>query len=207
MDQLLENVTASLEMIKTDPQLSKAYTTGEFYFMNEKCLVLSYAAPKVEILVEEKDGETKIQLEPKGKLVKPVKEGFEVPWDGASIAALLKMEAELGKAHRQERLDHLQYTREGMMHRVLEERRLKAIKEDFRVEWAENIYGDHWVYNTKGQKYRVFLRNFDREIGYSDSPDAKTNKLGTTKHIMAAYLQLKNDPILFERLDKTFPFI
>ncbi|MDR2474441.1 MAG: DEAD/DEAH box helicase, partial [Bacteroidales bacterium] len=54
---------------------------------------------------------------------------------------------------------------------------------------------------------KVFLRDFENEIGYSDSADAKLNKLATTKHIMFAFNCLKTDKALFDRLDKIFPFI
>lgn len=51
------------------------------------------------------------------------------------------------------------------------------------------------------------LRDFEKETGYSDSWDAKLNKLGTTKHIMFAFNELKNNQKLYDKLDKTYPFI
>ncbi|GHV54416.1 hypothetical protein AGMMS49579_14940 [Spirochaetia bacterium] len=89
-----------------------------------------------------------------------------------------------------ERLAYKKYSREGMIRRVLDERREKAEKADYRITWVDNIYGDHILTNESGIKYIVFLRDFEQETGYSNSADAMYNKLGTTKHIMYAFRQL-----------------
>ncbi|MDR2739541.1 MAG: DEAD/DEAH box helicase, partial [Treponema sp.] len=94
-----------------------------------------------------------------------------------------------------------------MIKRVLDERREKAAKATYRIQWASNIYGDHILTNEKGTRYTVFLRDFENETGYSDSADGAYNKLGTTKHIMYAFARLKADKALYNKLDKTFPFI
>jgi SNF2 family DNA or RNA helicase len=106
-----------------------------------------------------------------------------------------------------EKRDHKKYNREEMIQRVLEERRLKAEKANYRIEWASNIYGDHILTTESGTRYTVFLRDFENETGYSDSEDAAYNKLGTTKHIMYAFKKLKADKELYDKLDKEFPFI
>jgi hypothetical protein len=79
---------------------------------------------------------------------------------------------------------------------VLTERRQKADKAEYRIKWAGNIYGDHILTNERGVKYKVFLRDFENETSYSDSMDAKLNKLGTTKHIMFAFRKLKENKTL-----------
>jgi SNF2 family DNA or RNA helicase len=107
----------------------------------------------------------------------------------------------------QEQYGHKKYSREDMIRRVLGERRAKAEKANYRIEWAPNIYGDHILTTETGAKYTVFLRDFENETGYSDSADAAYNKLGTTKHIMYAFNKLKADKALYDKLDKQFPFI
>ena len=42
------------------------------------------------------------------------------------------------------------YTREGMVKRVLEERRDKANKAEYRIEFADNLYGEHELFNERG---------------------------------------------------------
>jgi SNF2 family DNA or RNA helicase len=128
-------------------------------------------------------------------------------WNRYSYACLLQYEAELKLLEPKEKIDHKKYTRQGMIKRVLDERRMKADRSHYRIKWASNIYGDHVLTNETGARYKIFLRDFENEIGYSDSADAKFNKLGTTKHIMYAFKQLREDKNLYERLDKTFPFI
>ena len=103
--------------------------------------------------------------------------------------------------------EHMRYTRQGMIERVLAERRYRSEKENYHIEWADNIYGNHAVFNDRGQKYLVFLRDFVSETGYSDSPDSRQNKLGTTKHIMYAFEQLKSDPKLRRKLKQECPFV
>ncbi|MDR2784683.1 MAG: DEAD/DEAH box helicase [Treponema sp.] len=106
-----------------------------------------------------------------------------------------------------EKYDQKKYSREEMIQRVLGERRQKAEKANYRIEWASNIYGDQILTTESGAKYTVFLRDFENETGYSDSEDSAYNKLGTTKHIMYAFKKLKADKELYDKLDKKFPFI
>jgi SNF2 family DNA or RNA helicase len=94
-----------------------------------------------------------------------------------------------------------------MIKRVMLERRQKADKAKYRIKWASNIYGDHVLTNENGVKYKIFLRDFENETGYSDSMDSRLNRLGTTKHIMFAFQQLKEDKSLYSKLHKNCPFI
>ncbi len=127
-------------------------------------------------------------------------------WNAVAIAALLQAHEELkmpagiiteGKA----------YTRQGMMKRVLAERKEKAATASYKVKFADNIYGEHELINEKGVRYHVLLRDFTNETGYINNPDWQTNKLGTSKHIMYIFDKLKNDKKLYNRLAKTFPYI
>ena len=74
------------------------------------------------------------------------------------------------------------------------------------MEWNRYSYACLLQYE-QGTSYKVFLRDFEAETGYSDSWDSRLNKLGTTKHIMFAFNELKQNRELFDRLDKTYPFI
>ena len=128
-------------------------------------------------------------------------------WDRKSYACLLQIENELHLLDPKENMEHKRYTREGMIRRVIKERRQKADKAEYRIKWAKNIYGDHILTNENGVKYKIFLRDFENETGWSDSMDSKLNKLGTTKHIMFAFKALKERSKLYKRLSKTYPFI
>jgi SNF2 family DNA or RNA helicase len=174
------------------------------------CQVLSQSASCFELIVCE-EGRTQsveyiIFIQPNGNMV-PAAEGKPVGWDRNSYACLLQIENEIRLTDPREHLLHKKYTREGMRNRVMKERQLKADKANYKIEWADNIYGDHIVTNENGIKYRVFLRDFENETGYSNSMDSQLNKLGTTKHIMHTFRKLKEDKALYNKMSKTFPFI
>ncbi|WP_289053544.1 DEAD/DEAH box helicase [Carboxylicivirga marina] len=126
-------------------------------------------------------------------------------WDSFSYACLLQTKELLSAS--QSSIEHKKYSREGMIRRVLAERQQKAKRAEYRIKWADNIYGDHVLTNENGVKYSIFLRDFDNEIGYSNSKDSEVNKLGTTKHIMYAFEMIKTNKSLYRRLRKTCPFI
>jgi SNF2 family DNA or RNA helicase len=93
-----------------------------------------------------------------------------------------------------------------MIKRGLAERREKAAKAAYKIRFADNIYGEHTLTNEKGQKFKVTLRDFENETGYIDNADLKTNKLGTTKHLMFAFDAVRSRPQTYRKLDKTYPF-
>jgi hypothetical protein len=93
-------------------------------------------------------------------------------WDSEGIAALLEAQDQMklpvpvaeGKA----------YTRQGMMNRVLAERKEKSLKALYKIKFAKNIYGEHELINEKGTKFFVLLRDFENETGYINNPDWQT---------------------------------
>jgi len=182
---------------------------GEILFNNNACQVLSQSAVRFELIVdlEHGKGQAEYSIHCSDDGVSPSQDGKRVEWDRNSYACLLQIENELRFLDPKEEVDHKKYTREGMVKRVMEERRQKADKAKYRIKWASNIYGDHILVSDTGLKYKVFLRDFDNETGYSDSMDSRVNKLGTTKHIMYAFRKLKEDKALFDRLSKNYPFI
>lgn len=99
-----------------------------------------------------------------------------------------------------------QYTREGMIKRVLEERRKKAFSEKFRLSFSKNIYGEHLLETERGIKYKLTFRDYKNEKGYCTCPDYRKNKLGTCKHLIYAFSELEK-----QRLSKFnlthYPFV
>ncbi len=183
---------------------------GEIIFNNGACQILSQSSVMYELIVSNEitDMATEYALiiEEDGNIIPTIdKDAFG--WDRNSFACLLQVESELHLLDPKEHIEHKKYKRKGMVKRVLKERQQKADKAEYRIKWATNIYGDHILTNEKSIKYKVFLRNFENETGYSDSMDSKINKLGTTKHIMYAFGKLKENKRLYKRLSKTYPFI
>ncbi|GHT51057.1 helicase [Bacteroidia bacterium] len=184
--------------------------TGEILFNSNECTLLSQSAVAVDFVVtvvgENKHLEVSLIFDG-GEHIVPECDGERIGWNRYSYACLLRYEAELKALQPQERTEHKKYTREGMIKRVLAERLAKTEKANYRLKWADNIYGDHILTNETGVQYKVFLRDFEHETGYSDSADSQLNKLGTTKHIMYAFRKLKEDKELYNHLSKTYPFI
>lgn len=183
---------------------------GEIIFNNNECQILSQSAFVFDLIVdmhqEPKHVECKLVTDDMQTII-PITDGELIGWSRYSYACLLQIEHELALLNPKEHFEYKKYSRAGMKRRVLLERRQKADKANYRIKWANNIYGDHVLTNENGVKYSVFLRDFDRETGYSNSMDALFNKLGTSKHIMFAFRKLKEDWELFEKLDKTYPFV
>jgi hypothetical protein len=189
---------------------------GETLYRQRNCTLLSWSPRTAEFALSAGNGnivkkDTLYSLHVEGgegaEKIIPEKNGKKGSWDRCTWACLLRYEEELENPALKEQHEYKRYTREGMIRRVLDERREKAEKAVYRIEWADTIYGDHILTNEKGMRYTIFLRDFENETGYSDSADAAYNKLGTTKHIMYAFARLKADTALYNRLDKTFPFI
>ncbi|MDZ7743486.1 MAG: hypothetical protein U5Q03_17545 [Bacteroidota bacterium] len=189
----------------------KCLALGEIYFLNGACQVLSQSQLMYELLVNADDSEETIGyallIDEETGTISPAVKNKVTEWDSYAYACLLQVESELHLLDPGTHVEHKKYTRKGMIERVLKERRQKAQSAEYRIQWADNIYGDHILTNERGVKYIVFLRDFEKETGYSNSMDSRINKLGTTKHIMYAFDQLKQNKALYKRLNKTFPFI
>jgi SNF2 family DNA or RNA helicase len=194
---------------------------GEILFNNCECQILSQSAASIDFLVnttnQNESVEYSLLIDGGRDADEDEKDGIfrlvpqvnkkSVGWDRFSYACLLQYEQELSLLDPKVKIDHKKYTRRGMIKRVLDERREKAEEASYRIQWANNIYGDHSLTTGHGAKYKIFLRDFEAETGYSNSWDARLNKLGTTKHIMFAFSELKKNPELLEQMDKTYPFI
>ncbi|MEQ9299318.1 MAG: DEAD/DEAH box helicase [Cyclobacteriaceae bacterium] len=189
---------------------AKELAMGEIIFNSGACQILSQSAMMYELVLsyEEEDaaGTYALVIEEDQNIV-PLVDKQPCGWDRYAVACLLQVEHELRLLDDKEPPEYKKYSRKGMIKRVLKERWLKADKAEYKIKWADNIYGDHVLTNEVGVKYKVFLRDFDQETGYSDSEDAKYNKLGTTKHIMYTFRQIKENKSLYKRLNKTCPFI
>ncbi|MEO5998939.1 MAG: DEAD/DEAH box helicase [Chitinophagaceae bacterium] len=171
------------------------------------CQVLSRSKNGIDVLVQTEEEEDSQEISFKlvdGDVICLI-DNKPSAWNAAAIAALLQAQEEMklpgitaeGKA----------YTRQGMIKRVLAERKEKAAKTLYKIKFANNIFGEHELINEKGTRYFVLLRDFTNETGYINNPDWQTNKLGTSKHIMYAFDRLKNDNKLYNKLSKTFPYV
>ncbi len=213
LQTLNKKIEESIAELQTKIDIS-ILTSGKQLYEQSGCTVLSKSAEQFVALIDGCEDPVKIQVEwtttenddkNEGGVVYDIYPDSE-EWDKNSYACLLEMQQSF-LLENDNNIDHKKYTREGMIRRVMYERQQKAVHADYKIKWADNIYGDHILTNERGVKYKIFLRDFDNETGYSNSKDSAINKLGTTKHIMFAFMQLKSNNNLYRRLKKTCPFI
>lgn len=207
---MTESIKKQISALRSSPEINEAmYRKGTVMYLNGNCQVLSQSARGFDILVFD-EGEDDIELkilETEDERLSYLIKGKPAPWDSNGIAALMQIDEELRKTEPKPFLEGKAYTREGMMKRVLDERRAKALKAKYTIAYADNIYGEHLLTDEKGTAYKITLRDFENETGYIDNPDLKTNKLGTTKHLMFAFAALRSQPQLYNSLSKFYPFV
>ncbi len=184
-----------------------SYLKAEELFQNGCCQTLSQSEKAFAVLITDRDEDMEISIEDVDGEIHFSPNKKNQPWAEYSIAALLQVKEDFEKLDPKPALQGKVYTREGMIKRVLNERKEKAAKSNYEVKFADNIYGEHILTNEKGVAYKITLRDFARETGYINNPDSKTNKLGTTKHIMFAFVKLKSNRRLYNKLSKKYPFV
>ena len=207
---MIETVKKQIETLKDSSDINElVYHKAKALYINGNCQILSQSKQGFDILVNDDNAEDiEIRLRKfNEESLQVLFKGKPAPWDIYAIAALMQIEEELEKTEPKPFLEGKEYTREGMVKRVLEERKAKALKAKYTIKFADNIYGEHLLTNEKGTRYKITLRDFENETGYINNPDLETNKLGTTKHLMFAFAALKSQPGLFNSLSKFYPFV
>jgi len=202
-----EIVSNTIKLIEAKQLLEiKDIAKAEQLWKEQKCILLFVSSERVNIEVRTKKEDLDIILAVEEDHIYPIVNKSSKDWDMPSLAALLHLNEKLSKSGFVDSTG-MRYTREGMIKRVLAERSKKAEKENYKIKYADNIYGEHTLTNDRGMTYKVTLRDFEKETGYIDSPDLKVNKLGTTKHLMFAFEKLKKNKSRFKKLKKIYPFI
>ncbi|MEL6536728.1 MAG: DEAD/DEAH box helicase [Bacteroidota bacterium] len=205
---MLTLIRTTLQNLESSDEFpARSYRQGRSLYIEGQCQVLSQSTSTVEVLVEEEEQERVLTLTEGTDHIGCFEKSKPLAWNYAGVAALYQALEELEAAEPHSIREGKAYTREGMMKRVLAERRAKAAKADYRIQWAESVHGEHVLTNEKGKTYRITLRDLEKETGYIDNPDLKTNKLGTTKHLMWAYAQLREQPELRAQMTEEYPFV
>jgi hypothetical protein len=122
-------------------------------------------------------------------------------------ACLNQTQQEINRSFLMNAQDGLQYSREGMMKRVLEERRKRAAVEEYQIQFAENIHGEHILTTSQNKKYDLSFYDFDKNLGYCSCPDYQTNKLETCKHLIYAFDTFESEMGNNELPNQPYPFL
>lgn len=97
---------------------------------------------------------------------------------------------------------------EEIRQQALEDRALRAKKEEFKVTAGDMLKGDHLLTTVKGRQYQLTLHDPETATGHCSCPDFHFNKLSTCKHLifLGRYFKEQND--FTARLQQeVFPYI
>src|SRR5680860_668405 len=203
---MLQPVKETIKTIQENKLLSlEEIEKSKYIFGRSTHVLLSQGRERITLQIEDEEETITVQIHDEaGSGLSAKVNGSYTDWNVYSLAALYVIEDEFEEDILSE---GIKYTREGMQKRVLEERWDKAKKANYKVKLATNLYGEHTLINEKGQTYKITLRDFKNKTGYINNIDWKTNKLGTTKHIMYLYNYLEEHESKTKRLAKNYPFI
>ena len=204
---MLNLVSQTIKVIEDTKIISSSEIEKAKHIFNEgDHVILSFGQNGITIQVENGKDEITVQIstsENEDNLLLKIN-GSYTDWDINGLVALYFIQKEIKKDSLSE---GKKYTREGMIKRVLDERLDKAKKAAYKVKLADNLFGEHTLINEIGKTYLITLRDFKNKTGYINNIDWKTNKLGTTKHILFLFNYLEENPQKTAGLKKQFPFI
>ena len=182
------------------------YRQGHSLYLNGQCTRLSSSENHFEFSVNDKYGDYLVKIDTGDTLTATCEcEAGTICRHRA--AALLQLH-ELIKIDEEEiPASGIKYTRSGMIKRVVEERKTKALRANYTIQYADNAYGEHLLTNERGIQYKLTFRDIERRHGYCSCPDYKTNKLGTCKHLIFAFEKYLKDPELEKEPLPKYPFI
>ncbi|NPD47155.1 MULTISPECIES: SNF2-related protein [unclassified Lentimicrobium] len=103
--------------------------------------------------------------------------------------------------------DAVQYSRDGMIKRVIQEREERALKENYEMDFGDNIFGEHLLRTNQNKSYHLSFYDFKKRLGYCSCPDYQTNKLETCKHLIYAFKEFSNHHDISQLPQQTYPFL
>ena len=207
---MLEQIKEKLGEIKKSSEISNQdFLQATALFRDDHCIMVAQSKSHFELLVEEqqKRNQVSIFINQEENIITALTNEKEPGWTVPALAALMQLEYEEQRFTLPDNMEGKKYTREGMKRRVLNEREQKAKYANYKIQLADNIYGEHQITNEKGVKYKVTLHDFEKETGYCNNMDWRTNKLGTTKHIIFLFKYFKEHSELFDRLSHEYPWV
>jgi len=205
--RILEFIKAQLnDLSRTSTSTNLLYRQGHSLYLNGQCTRLSASENHFEFSVNDKYGDYLVKIDSGDRLTSSCE--CEAGNLCRHQAAAMMQLHELIKIDQEDiPAAGIKYTRSGMIKRVVEERKNKALHAHYTIQYADNIFGEHLLTNERGIQYKLTFRDIDRRHGYCSCPDYKTNKLGTCKHLIFAFDKfLKNQEMIPDTLPK-YPFV
>ncbi len=195
LDELSNTISGSLP-----------YRQGSNLYRNGQCKTLSESERHFEFLIDDKYGDFFVTIN--------VDEELKSTCTCKSHQLCRHQIASFMQLREMRNIDHpslhgpgIKYSREGMIKRVVDERRSKAHQAVYKIEFADNVYGEHLLTNEKGKQYYITFRDLKRKHGYCSCPDYRTNKLGTCKHLIFAFDKIASEKSFSLEDLPSYPFI
>jgi len=207
---MLELVREKLGEIKKSSEISnRDYLQATALFRDDHCILVAQSKHHFEFLIEnqQQKHEVSIFVNQEEKRISSITDETEPGWTVPALVALMQLEYLEQRYTLPDTMEGKKYTRDGMKFRVLSEREQKAKRAPYTIKLADNIFGEHLLTNERGVRYKITLHDFAKETGYCNNMDWRTNKLGTTKHIMFVFNYLKQKPDVFKRLSHQYPWV
>ena len=99
-------------------------------------------------------------------------------------------------------------TAEEIKQQAIEDRKLRARIENFRLIEGDMLKGEHLVETPQGKQYIVTVHDPKQGLGHCTCPDYLTNRLGTCKHMIFVMNHLKKKKNFAEQVNQEwFPFL
>lgn len=206
---MLDQIKAKLSAIKAEGAVcGLTMRQAHALYVNGQCKLLTSARESFHLSIDDefKDFDLQIDFDQERIEIRCSCKSAEMVCHHA-LAGLLELSDYLQREETPSIDSGKTYTREGMIRRVLDERREKAAKAEYRIEFADNLYGEHELINERGLRYKLTFRDIEKEQGYCSCPDYRTNKLGTCKHLIYAFSRFKTVPRAESVPQQDYPFV
>lgn len=206
-NRIINEITSALHTLsKTSASTNYIYRQGHSLYLNGQCTQLSASENHFEFTVNDKYGDFLVKIDTE-KVLSSSCECNTGQVCRHRAAALMQLHELIKLQEDSLPPAGIKYTRSGMIKRVVEERKEKALKARYSIQYADNIFGEHILTNERGVKYKLTFRDIERKHGYCSCPDYRTNKLGTCKHLIFAFETFINEIGLPEQDLPKYPFI
>jgi SNF2 family DNA or RNA helicase len=206
---VLNLIKAKLDAVKKHPAVTPLMMRkGHALYVNGQCQMLTCARDSFHIAIDDEFRDFDLHVEFNADQITTrcnCKAGHAECHH--ALAGLMELSDYLRRDEVPEVGSGKTYTREGMIKRVLDERREKAEKADYRVDFADNFFGEHELINERGLRYKLTFRDIAAEQGYCSCPDYRTNKLGTCKHLLYAFTRFKKTHGQEAPAQQEYPFV
>ena len=184
-----KQIKKTLESIRSNNTISDlTLRQANSLYVNGQCQMLTVANDRFDIAVDDEYNDFNVSIFfESGKIQTNCECKSSLDYCHHTISGLMELSDYLREEEGEKKQTGKTYTRAGMIKRVLNERRDKARKAEYVVEFSDNPFGEHELKNERGIIYKLTFRDFKNEHGYCSCPDYRTNKLGTCKHLIYAF--------------------